>query len=122
MERTEKMNLNLLTFIILGLACFRLTRLIVFDKITEFLRQPFFDEIEEENEDGTVEVYYLPKSTPIKKFIGELLSCYWCTGVWISAAVVTGYLFLPALFVPIILVFAVAGLAAILESVVQLWI
>jgi hypothetical protein len=122
MERIEKMNIDLLTFIILGLACFRLTRLIVFDKITEFLRQPFFDEITEENEDGTVEVYYLPKSTSIKKFIGELLSCYWCTGVWISAAVVTGYLFLPALFVPITLVFAVAGLAAILESVVQLWI
>lgn len=122
MERKEKMNIDLLTFIVLGLACFRLTRLIVFDKITESLRQPFFDEIAEENEDGTVEVYYLPKSTPIKKFIGELLSCYWCTGVWISAAVITGYLFLPAIFVPLILVFAVAGLAAILESVVQLWI
>jgi hypothetical protein len=122
MERKEKMNIDLLTFIVLGLACFRLTRLIVFDKITESLRQPFFDEIAEENEDGAVEVYYLPKSTPIKKFIGELLSCYWCTGVWISAAVITGYFFLPALFVPIILVFAVAGLAAILESVVQLWI
>lgn len=122
MERIEKMNIDLLTFIILGLACFRLTRLIVFDKITEFIRKPFFDEIEEENEDGIVELYYLPKSTPIKKFIGELLSCYWCTGVWISAAVITGYLFLPALFVPIILVFAVAGLAAIVESVVQLWI
>ncbi|MCM3690188.1 DUF1360 domain-containing protein [Neobacillus niacini] len=116
------MNIDLLTFILLGLACFRLTRLIVFDKITEFLRQPFFDEIAEENEDGTVEVYYLPKSTPIKKFIGELLSCYWCTGVWISAGVVTGYFFLPALFVPIILVFAVAGMAAFLEAVVQLWI
>jgi hypothetical protein len=122
MERIEKMNIDLLTFIILGLACFRLTRLIVFDKITEFLRQPFFDEIEEENEEGIVELYYLPKSTPIKKFIGELLSCYWCTGVWISAAVITGYLFLPSLFVPIIVVFAVAGLAAIIESFVQLWI
>jgi hypothetical protein len=122
MERKEKMNIDFFTFIILGLACFRLTRLIVFDKITGFLRQPFFDEITEENEDGAVEVYYLPKRTPIKKFIGELLSCYWCTGVWISAAVITGYFFLPVLFVPIILVFAVAGLAAILESVVQLWI
>jgi hypothetical protein len=122
MERTEKMNIDLFNFIILGLACFRLTRLIVFDKITEFLRQPFFDEVEEENEDGTVEVYFLPKKTPIKKFIGELLSCYWCTGVWISALVVAGYLLLPMLFVPIILIFAIAGLAAILESIVQLWI
>ena len=66
----------------------------MFDKITEFIRQPFFDEIEEENEEGAIEVFYLPKRTPIKKFIGELLSCYWCTGVWVSAAVVAGYPFL----------------------------
>lgn len=116
------MNIDLLNFIIVTLACFRLTRLFVFDKITEFLRAPFFDEIEEENEEGTKEVYYLPKQTPIKKFIGELLSCYWCTGVWVSAALVIGYLFLPAIFVPIILVFAVAGLAAIVESLIQLWL
>jgi hypothetical protein len=122
MERTEKMKIDLLNFIILGLACFRLTRLIVFDKITEFIRHPFFDEIEEEREDGSMEVYYLPKRTPIKKFIGELLSCYWCTGVWTSALVIAGYLFLPTIFGPIILVFAIAGLAAILESVVQTWI
>ncbi|WP_045519718.1 DUF1360 domain-containing protein [Neobacillus niacini] len=116
------MNIDLLNFIIVTLACFRLTRLFVFDKITEFLRAPFFDEIEEENEEGTKEVYYLPKKTPIKKFIGELLSCYWCTGVWVSAALVIGYLFLPVIFVPIILVFAVAGLAAIVESLIQLWL
>ncbi|MEH7493400.1 DUF1360 domain-containing protein [Neobacillus niacini] len=116
------MNIDLLSFTILALASFRLTRLIVFDKITEFLRDPFFDEIEEENEVGTIEVYYLPKATPIKKFIGELLSCYWCTGVWVSSALVVGYLLIPVVFVPIILIFAVAGLAAILESIVQLWI
>jgi Protein of unknown function (DUF1360) len=86
------MNIDLLSFTLLALASFSLTRLIVFDKITEFLRDPFFDEIEEENEDGTMEVYYLPKATPIKNFIGELLSCYWCTGVWVSAAMVIGYL------------------------------
>jgi hypothetical protein len=116
------MKIDFLNFTLLALASFRLTRLIVFDKITAFLRDPFFDEIEEENEEGTMEVYYLPKGTPIKKFIGELLSCYWCTGVWVSVAVVIGYLLLPAVFVPIILVFAVAGLAAIVESIIQLWI
>lgn len=117
-----QMNIDLLNFIILALASFRLTRLIVFDKITEFIRQPFFDEIEEENEEGTIEVFYVPKRTPLKKFIGELLSCYWCTGVWISTAVVAGYLIYPTIFLPIILVFAVAGLAAILESIVHLWL
>ncbi|MEH7255563.1 DUF1360 domain-containing protein, partial [Neobacillus niacini] len=45
------MDIDLFTFILLALASFRLTRLIVFDKITEFIRQPFFDEIKEENEE-----------------------------------------------------------------------
>ena len=116
------MNIDFLNFTILALASFRLTRLIVFDKITEFLRAPFFDEIEEENEEGIMEVYYRPKETPIKKFIGELLSCYWCTGFWVSMAVVFGYILFPVFFEPIILVFAVAGLAAIFESLIQLWL
>lgn len=115
------MDINFFEFIILALACFRLTRLIVFDKITEFLRNPFFDEIEEENEDGLKEIYYTPKTTPVKKFIGTLLSCYWCTGIWVSAGVTAGYFLLPAYFLPIILVFAIAGLGAIIESLVQLW-
>lgn len=116
------MDINFFEFIILALASFRLTRLIVFDKITEFLRNPFFDEIQEANEAGIMEIYYTPKHTPIKRFIGELLSCYWCTGVWAAAGVTAGYFLLPAIFLPIVLVLAVAGLAAIFESLVQLWI
>jgi hypothetical protein len=115
------MEFNFFEFIILALACFRLTRLIVFDKITEFIRVPFFDEIIEEHENGITEIYYMPKSTPVKKFIGTLLSCYWCTGIWVAAGVLAGYYLLPTIFHPIILVFAIAGLAAIMESLIQLW-
>ncbi len=25
------------------------------------------------------------KGKGLRKWIGELLSCYWCTGVWVSA-------------------------------------
>jgi hypothetical protein len=116
------MDINLMDFLLLALACFRLTRLIVFDKITEFLRAPFFEEREEENEEGVIEVYYYPKNTPIKKFIGELLSCYWCTGIWVSTGLVIGFLYFSNLFVPIILIAAIAGLASIIESLVQIWI
>ncbi|MEH7177464.1 DUF1360 domain-containing protein [Neobacillus vireti] len=116
------MNVDLFDFLLLALASFRLTRLFVFDKITEFIRAPFFDEVREENEEGTMEIYYVPKETPMRKFIGELLSCYWCTGVWMSVFVVAGYLWLPIIFVPIILILAVAGIAAILETLIQLWL
>jgi hypothetical protein len=113
------MKITLLNLLILSLASFRLTRLLVFDKITEFIRNPFFNEITELNEDGVTEVYYLPKEKGIKKFFGELLSCYWCTGIWASAGIVGLTLLFPDLSFPIIQIFAVAGLASILEAIVQ---
>ena len=70
--------------LVLGLAVFRLTRLIVFDKIMEPFRRPFFTEIEEKDEQGKVEIYLIPKEKGIRSWIGELLSCYWCTGFWVS--------------------------------------
>lgn len=60
---------NFLNLLLLSLASFRLTRLFVYDKITEFLRVPFFDELTDENEDGEMEVYYLPKKTGVRRFL-----------------------------------------------------
>ena len=36
------MDIDFFAFILLGLSAFRLTRLLVFDKITAFIRDPFF--------------------------------------------------------------------------------
>ena len=58
--------------IVLGLAVFRLTRLIVFDKIMEPFRRPFFTEIEEKDESGKAEIYLIPKEKGIHSWIGEL--------------------------------------------------
>jgi hypothetical protein len=113
------MKITVLNLVILSLASFRLTRLFVFDKITEFIREPFFKEIKEANEYGEIEVYYVPMEKGLKKFIGELLSCYWCTGIWASAGIVGLAHFLPNWSFPIILILAVAGFASILESIVQ---
>jgi hypothetical protein len=113
------MKITLLNLLLLSLASFRLTRLLIFDKITEFIRAPFFDEIKEENVGGEVEVYYVPKKTGIKKFFGELLSCYWCTGIWASAGIVSLFLTSANFSTAIILILAIAGLASILETIVQ---
>lgn len=111
------LKMTFLDFFLLALAVFRLTRLVVFDKITEFLRRPFFDEVEE-TENGTIEVYYVPKKSGVKKFFGELLSCYWCTGIWVSAGLVALEYFLPIAAELLILLLAAAGFAAILETIV----
>jgi hypothetical protein len=116
------MKITLLNLLLLSLASFRLTRLLVFDKITEFIRYPFFYEIKEKNEYGEIEVYYLPKEKGIKKFFGELLSCYWCTGIWTSIGVVSISLLYPDVSFPFILILAVAGFASIMELIVQYFI
>lgn len=108
-----------LDFILLSLASFRLTRLIVYDKITAFLRKPFFDEIEEKNEKGEAEIYIIPKKSGIKGWIGELLSCYWCTGVWSAMIIVVASFLFPYWSNPVIVVLAVAGLASFVETIVQ---
>jgi Protein of unknown function (DUF1360) len=98
---------------IIGLASFRLTRVIVFDKIAEFIRAPFLEEIIEGDE-----VYTIPKKGPIRSWIGELLSCYWCTGVWVSIGLLAVYTYLPSIGVAIILIFAVAAIASIIETII----
>ncbi|MFK2824585.1 DUF1360 domain-containing protein [Bacillus sp. B190/17] len=102
-------------FIILSLASFRLTHFIVFDEITSFIRRPFMNEIFKEDSSGNIETYIEIKGTGLRSWIGKLLSCYWCTGFWCSLGVVLSYIYLPFTF-PVILVFAVAGVAALIES------
>lgn len=110
---------NVFDLILLSLASFRLTRLIVYDKITAFLRKPFFEETEEKNEKGEIDIYIIPRKKGFRGWIGQLLSCYWCTGVWMTMAIVAASYFIPFWSAPIIVVLAVAGLAAIIETIVQ---
>ncbi|WP_026561088.1 DUF1360 domain-containing protein [Bacillus sp. J37] len=105
-------------FLIIALASFRLTRLMVFDKITSFIRSPFHREMEEINENGETEIYIEIKGKGIRAWIGELLSCYWCTGVWCTAFLCGLWWFWPIGAEPLLVILAIAGLAGIIESIV----
>lgn len=113
------MDIGPMELLILALAAFRLTRLIVFDKITEFLRRPFLEEVEEKDENGEIEVYWVVKEGRVRSFFGELLSCYWCTGVWSAIILYASYYLYASFVAPVLLILAVAGLAAIIEVIVQ---
>ena len=113
------MDLTFLELTVLGLASFRLTRLMVFDKITGFIRNAFMKEIEETDEKGEKAIYLVPKSGIVRGFIGELLSCYWCTGVWSSIILYLLYVTVAVIAVPIIVILAISGIAAIIETLVQ---
>ena len=113
------MDFSFMELIVLALASFRLTRLVVYDSITNFIRKPFSEEKEEMNGNGEIEVYIIPKKGGLRGFIGELVNCYWCMGVWSSLFLIILYWHYPLVANPIILVLAVAGLAAVIETIVQ---
>jgi hypothetical protein len=108
--------LDLKILLVLILAVFRITHLFVYDRITLFIRKPFVEEIYLENESG--EGYYdvIYKGNSFSQAIGYLLSCPWCLGIWVSVGVVIAYWLWPVVVWPILIVFAIAGGAAILEA------
>ncbi|MFX3622839.1 MAG: DUF1360 domain-containing protein [Ectobacillus sp.] len=107
--------------LLFAFASFRLTRLLVYDKITRFVRAPFIDEIEVQEEDGSVATYTKVKGSGLRYWIGELLSCHWCTGVWAAALLLGCYYWFPRLTEPFVFLFAIAGMAAMIETLVSSW-
>jgi uncharacterized membrane protein YccF (DUF307 family) len=105
-------ELSWMTYIMLILASYRLTHLIVFDKITEFIRKPFMKKIEVHTEHGT-EMKSVPKS-----MFGYLLNCYWCAGIWSAILLGGAYLLLPDITIVVVLILSIAGAQCILESFV----
>lgn len=103
------------SFTVLILASFRLTHLIVFDEITSFLRNPFLKVTYEPDESGQVVRSIQIKGTGWRHFVGLLLSCHWCVGIWSSLILFLLYFYIPATF-PIHLILAIAGASAFIES------
>ncbi|HEY9577899.1 MAG TPA: DUF1360 domain-containing protein [Pseudobacillus sp.] len=113
------MTITMIDLIVLFLSSFRMTRLLVFDDIMETFRAPFFTEAEEISETGEVELFIVPREHGLRGWIGRMLSCYWCTGVWASAFCCLLYVCSPQIGGFLLLILAVAGGAALIESIVQ---
>ncbi|MCR2820972.1 DUF1360 domain-containing protein [Lederbergia panacisoli] len=113
------MDITWIKFLLMSLAIFRITRLIVFDQITTFIRAPFLMEYEETNILGQKEEYLIPRVGGLRGWIGKLISCYWCTGVWTAIGVFIFQFYFPVIMDPVILIFALAGMAAIIETIIQ---
>lgn len=96
------MTIDTLDFIILTLAIFRLTRLVTTDTILEKFRE-----------------FIWKKSPPEKNGIGYLITCNWCSSIWVSSLVFSMYKIAtePMIFVCSIL--ALSGFAGIIASRVE---
>lgn len=105
-------DISWMTYLMLILASYRLTHLIVFDKITEFIRKPFVKKVKVETNEGIT-----TKEVPTSMF-GYLLKCYWCAGVWSAFILGGSYLLFPRITFVIILILSIAGGQSIIETFV----
>lgn len=102
-------TLTLTDFALITLAAFRVTRMVVYDKIFAFFREQFWDaEVLK-----TKVTLTKPKGGP-RRTIADLLSCPWCFGVWATAMVSFCYLLTAYAFFPVLLL-ALSGVATLLQ-------
>jgi Protein of unknown function (DUF1360) len=102
-------ELTVVDFTLITLASWRVIRLFVYDPITKWFREQFYDV----KKVGKGYVLEKPKFGP-RRTVADLLSCPWCFGVWAAAMVVFFYLLTPyAYYITIFL--AVSSVATFLQ-------
>ena len=101
---------------LLATATYKLSRLITKDRVTSFLRSPF---TRYTGEAGPSEVSEEPRGRGLRRAVGELLVCPYCTGQWVATALVAGYSREPEATRTVASVFAIIAAADFLH---QTWL
>lgn len=77
---------------LLGVATYKLGRLISSDRVTSPLRAPFTEYVEPA---GASEVKEKVRGTGLQRAIGDLLTCPYCLGPWVGMALAFGMVLKP---------------------------
>jgi hypothetical protein len=110
-SRIPLTDLTFVDYALVTLATWRLIRLFVYDVITRFIREQFYDVVKV----GKAYELVKPESGP-RRTIADLLSCPWCFGMWAGAVVIFFYLITPYALYPTILL-AVSAVATFFQNV-----
>lgn len=95
--------------LMLAFATFRITRLLVYDKIARWFRE-LFAERHVYHKDGVAWVEVRPYPKGLRSTIYDLLQCPWCIGIWASLVSIVIYFVFPwGWFVCFFLAIAGAG-------------
>lgn len=103
------------TLIIIFLASYRLTHLVVFDKIFEPVRNLFVRRYYSISTEG-LRIRYELQGGPVRGFIGMIMNCFWCAGIWVSFGVAALYQWDPDGMYWLLVALAAAGVVGILET------
>lgn len=107
-------SLTTTDFVLIALASFRLIRLVVYDAISAFFREQFWDAKVLKTKVELIKPAGGPRRT-----MADLLSCPWCYGIWASAMVAFFYLLTPYAYYPVLFM-ALAGIATLLQLTANL--
>lgn len=102
-------DLTILDLSLITLASFRVTRLFVYDSMTKFLREQFYDVKMVRNKVMLVKPLTGPRRT-----LADLIGCPWCFGVWATTCVAFFYMLTPYAYFPI-LILALSGVATLIQ-------
>jgi len=89
-SRIPYAELTLIDYTIITLASFRVIRLFVYDPLTKFIREQFYDVVKA----GKGFTLVKPATGP-RRTLADLFACPWCFGVWSAASVTFFYLLFP---------------------------
>ncbi|MFI9808717.1 DUF1360 domain-containing protein [Streptomyces sp. NPDC052301] len=79
---------------LLGAATYKTARVLTRDKITSFVRAPF---TRRSGEGEASEVMDEPRGSGLRRAIGDLVACPFCTSAWTAGALVCSYAAAPRL-------------------------
>lgn len=113
-SRIPLADLAVVDYVLITLASWRLTRLFVYDAITKFFREQFWDVVTV----GRRHELQKPKVGP-RRTLADLLDCPWCFGVWATATVAFFYLITPYAVFPVVLL-ALSSVATFLQLTANL--
>lgn len=108
MTLTEMTNFNpfehfqvisALNFIILALAVFRITRLIIKDEVFAEVRNVFW-----------------AKFPPESSYLGFLFTCEWCVSMWVALPIVFFYAVFPTMTLLIGCIFALSAVSSLITA------
>jgi hypothetical protein len=102
-------DLTILDLTFITLASFRMTRMFVYDSMTRFLREQFWDAKVVRNKVTLVK----PQTGP-RRTLADLIGCPWCFGVWATTFVAFFYMLTPYAYFPT-LILALASIATLLQ-------
>ncbi|HLH22728.1 MAG TPA: DUF1360 domain-containing protein [Chloroflexota bacterium] len=91
-RRTLPQRVGLGDIVLLGVASYKLSRLLAKDSVTSVIRAPF---TQFEEASGASEVNERPRGRGMQKALGELLTCPFCVGQWVAAALAYGLVLAP---------------------------